>query len=426
MDSSTSDHSSTGGAFVESLLSPAGLKAALVGGAGGFFGFVCGEILGRSQMQSLGDLLWHSGLWAGLIGIALGGVILAWQNEQSLRGRWNRDLLPALPLFGALSFLGGAAGQLAFSFVQNSLTRGIGWALMGAGVGVGIGVLRRDAKQAGRGALGGLLGGFIGGLLFDALAMIFSTAGDGAFSRAFGLIVTGAMIAFFMRAVQQAMQGAWLMGVSTGAYEGKEYPLNTARITVGQTELNDIALYRDRAVPARAGALVFENGQWHWQSDSPNSSILLNGRMVTNAVLTPGCQLQIGDTKFSFQSRSLRMNAPGTAVDSGLPSQNYSVQSTPVVTGWQLQNASVPIQISAQGNWTIGRAEENDFAIGDGAVSSRHAKLEANAGVLLITDVGSSNGTFLNGVRLAPNVPTSLRAGDRLRLGSSEFTVHPL
>jgi len=50
-------------------------------------------------------------------------------------------------------------------------------------------------------------------------------------------------------------------------------------------------------------------------------------------------------------------------------------------------------------------------------VSRQHAALEVNEDTLMILDVGSSNGTYLNGQRLLPNQPRVLRDGDEVRLG---------
>lgn len=47
-------------------------------------------------------------------------------------------------------------------------------------------------------------------------------------------------------------------------------------------------------------------------------------------------------------------------------------------------------------------------------VSGRHAKIELFPRAMFVTDLGSSNGTFVNGVRLAPEVRTELRPGDRV------------
>jgi hypothetical protein len=51
-------------------------------------------------------------------------------------------------------------------------------------------------------------------------------------------------------------------------------------------------------------------------------------------------------------------------------------------------------------------------------VSRKHAKLIVAEGKVSIVDMGSSNGTFVNGVRLQPNVPVELESGTKLRFAS--------
>ncbi|MFW5696661.1 MAG: FHA domain-containing protein [Phototrophicaceae bacterium] len=53
----------------------------------------------------------------------------------------------------------------------------------------------------------------------------------------------------------------------------------------------------------------------------------------------------------------------------------------------------------------------------DRGVSREHARLQVSDGQLIITDLGSTNGTFLAGERLEPNVPTTIQRGDELLLG---------
>jgi hypothetical protein len=56
-------------------------------------------------------------------------------------------------------------------------------------------------------------------------------------------------------------------------------------------------------------------------------------------------------------------------------------------------------------------------------VSREHCALEMVAGRLQVTDLGSVNGTFINGTRLDPNIPHLLKNGDELMLGSLSITV---
>ncbi len=58
-----------------------------------------------------------------------------------------------------------------------------------------------------------------------------------------------------------------------------------------------------------------------------------------------------------------------------------------------------------------------------GYVSRNHATLAVRAGAVEIVDLGSANGTFVNGQRLAPHQPRRLMAGDRVRLSRLEFEL---
>jgi predicted component of type VI protein secretion system len=65
---------------------------------------------------------------------------------------------------------------------------------------------------------------------------------------------------------------------------------------------------------------------------------------------------------------------------------------------------------------TIGRTAVNDIVLPLDTISSRHARLNRTPGGWQITDLGSTNGTFLDGKKLAPNVPQMWEPGVELRL----------
>ncbi|WP_375760029.1 FHA domain-containing protein [Corallococcus exercitus] len=68
----------------------------------------------------------------------------------------------------------------------------------------------------------------------------------------------------------------------------------------------------------------------------------------------------------------------------------------------------------------IGRTSENDLVLHDHGVSRRHARITAREGRYFAEDVGSANGTQLNGQPLAGE--KQLRDGDRITVGPVEFT----
>lgn len=68
----------------------------------------------------------------------------------------------------------------------------------------------------------------------------------------------------------------------------------------------------------------------------------------------------------------------------------------------------------------IGRAPECEVMLKDSKVSRRHARLHARDGVLLLTDLGSTNGTRVNGNRISELV---LGEGDRIQIGDTSLVV---
>lgn len=64
---------------------------------------------------------------------------------------------------------------------------------------------------------------------------------------------------------------------------------------------------------------------------------------------------------------------------------------------------------------TIGRDSTNGVAINDAEVSRKHARLNLQGGKYVLEDLGSTNGTFVNGQRLAG--PVVLKSGDVVSLG---------
>ncbi|MHB8893518.1 MAG: FhaA domain-containing protein, partial [Candidatus Limnocylindrales bacterium] len=72
---------------------------------------------------------------------------------------------------------------------------------------------------------------------------------------------------------------------------------------------------------------------------------------------------------------------------------------------------------------TIGRSNDNVLVLVDGRVSRRHGRLQARRGTLVYTDLGSTNGSRVNGIRVDEIV---LGEGDRLQIGDTVMVVESL
>ncbi|MBP1602171.1 MAG: protein serine/threonine phosphatase with GAF(s) sensor(s) [Acidobacteria bacterium] len=75
------------------------------------------------------------------------------------------------------------------------------------------------------------------------------------------------------------------------------------------------------------------------------------------------------------------------------------------------------------GSYSIGRSAENDIVLEGGRVSRRHAKLQRAGDDYTIVDLGSHNGTFVNGLRLQQ--PAVLKPGDEIGVGPHVLIFGP-
>ena len=69
----------------------------------------------------------------------------------------------------------------------------------------------------------------------------------------------------------------------------------------------------------------------------------------------------------------------------------------------------------------IGRSKPADLVVPMAEVSRRHCRIQLSGGTVLATDLESTNGTFVDDIRITE--PTTLRPGCKLRIGSCEMTL---
>ncbi|MCU0525978.1 MAG: adenylate/guanylate cyclase domain-containing protein [Elainella sp. Prado103] len=73
--------------------------------------------------------------------------------------------------------------------------------------------------------------------------------------------------------------------------------------------------------------------------------------------------------------------------------------------------------------WTFGRGDDNNFVLPDRWISRNHAMLQRiETGEFYLIDMGSRNGSFVNGRRVS--VPVTLQTGDRLTFGQTELEFY--
>ncbi|BBC29313.1 ABC transporter, ATP-binding protein [Streptomyces graminofaciens] len=176
---------------------------------------------------------------------------------------------------------------------------------------------------------------------------------------------------------------------------------------VGRDPLSDIVLDDDR-VSWHHAVLRAHADHWTLEDENSTNGTFADGHRVHEWDVGPGSVIRFGS-----------LDDGPRAVLTGLAPERPSGVFHPASTGTFRQPTSVrPLP---RRTVRIGRATDNDLVIDDLGVSRRHAELRARPdGTYEIVDLGSHNGTFLNG---RPVDEARITSGDIVGIGHSAFCL---
>jgi hypothetical protein len=178
-------------------------------------------------------------------------------------------------------------------------------------------------------------------------------------------------------------------------------------------DLAALATPEQVAAELASGALTFARSHGYALRDRPR------------VTLQPDARLRPGEVEVDAFVSPAREPSPGGArtppVDAGTRVFEVPVVRAPDVSIEVREPNQDPRQIQANGApMHIGRSPECELVLRDSRVSRRHARLTARDGVLVLTDLGSTNGTRVNGHRVTE---VALGAGDRITIGETVLTI---
>lgn len=416
------------------------LFTAVIGAVSGFLAWMITEpmmpaIYGdpRGQAASLMYVVALGGLVAGSIGAVTG-----------YRQGSRRHVLLGLVIGGLAGMCAGSigafvGGTLAFSLFPG-FDRGMSASTLpgriiqllplGALIGLAIGLPLRSGKQAILGLIGGVIGGVIAGASFDVLSVALQgitqplQGGNeiGKPGRAAMAIVLGGSIGLFVSLAREVAKSAWLR-LRLGRNEGREWVVDSPQTFLGRDERAHVPLFGDPNVAPMHACIVRQGRDYIIHDGGTSLGIAVDGQRVPQAILNHGSVIQIGPHVLEFFVRGKpapvrpvdqpRVTVPAAPVS--MPAPAPSVQ-TLTVTGGPHTGLAVPLI----GSIEIGREGSGVRLERDANASRRHARIEVGPTGISVTDLGSTNGTFVNEQRVSQS---ALRPGDRIRIGNSELRI---
>ncbi|WP_426416304.1 FHA domain-containing protein [Aestuariirhabdus sp. LZHN29] len=181
------------------------------------------------------------------------------------------------------------------------------------------------------------------------------------------------------------------------------------KMRIGSAQENDFVLV-DESVADTHAELRVKGEEVALVRVTPQAILSVNGRDVKKAVLIKAgdlicigtLELELVDPKDGFVPK-VKPKEPGAqwsikAMDASLPDKTFAISNVMV----------------------IGRSSDCQISISSSHLSRRHAELSEVDGRLLVKDMGSSNGTYVNGRRITE---TFLKRGDLLGFDKLVFTV---
>lgn len=192
------------------------------------------------------------------------------------------------------------------------------------------------------------------------------------------------------------------------------------KVTIGRLITNDLVVDDEEVADSHIEVLV-EHEQLTLKNLVPEKPVKVNAEEVSSIctlrpddVITLGAlELQVIDPKREPKETIIETNNV----------THLRTSAQPKVTGWALKanhaalaNRVFPIKEIT----VVGRATECDISLAAAHLSRRHAQLQVLDGLLYVKDLGSANGTFVNGRQITE---ARVKRGDELRFDTLSFGV---
>ncbi|RMF81212.1 MAG: FHA domain-containing protein [Chloroflexi bacterium] len=202
-----------------------------------------------------------------------------------------------------------------------------------------------------------------------------------------------------------------------GPYSGRVYQITKEVTTLGRGNKNHIIIEDYEVSRHHCRFIQVMNDYEIHDLGSVNGTFINGQRLEGSRLLRTSCLIELGNSiTFEYDPEHTETQPDGDTQPEEKHPYLVVVRGTDPEVVFKLTDET----------YTIGRDLANDIVIQDPEVSRRHVKMQKKPQGYLIEDVGSTNGTWLNGTRLS--VAEQLHPGDIIKLGAQvrlHYTMQP-
>ena len=180
-------------------------------------------------------------------------------------------------------------------------------------------------------------------------------------------------------------------------------------LTVGRDPANKVGLPEEAGLSRRHCRIGPREGAeqgWEVADLGSTNKTRVNGQTIQQRVLAHGDEIEIGSVKIRFEDldEEKRLEALG--------------KEGVCYLEWVTKERKGERVVLARKRTTVGRRAANDIALEDRMVSEHHAEIDRDLNGYTIRDLGSTNGTLVNGQPISESLLTH---GARVRIGNARF-----
>ncbi len=180
--------------------------------------------------------------------------------------------------------------------------------------------------------------------------------------------------------------------VIEGENKNSNFMLSSSLATIGR--VNGDIVISDSQVSSRHAQIKQSSEGWYIEDVGSRNGTFVNEERITRAVpLKTNDMIRVGTTVLVFELHDEAQSSSNALRISQL------IDGRPRI---------------------IGRSPDSDIQIDEAVVSRHHARLSCENNQIVLTDLNSSNGTFVNGQKISRIV---IHTGDRIRIGATEYTI---